>query len=292
MTPPAKRLLHRLQVVGRLGDALAQRDQLPLGFLDGGVRHRRRSPQHRLGLPLAQALDAALAFLQRRGRPLDLLDELPPHGGGERQPADGARDVDPGTTDTPHGPHLHAPAALADGVRPPLPLAELPQRAGDLLGVRDEPLRAARQVTLGQLGVRQRDGVTERALARGDLLRDDADEVRDQQAARHRLRDAQLAPLDALRDRHLALARQQRHATHLAQVRPHQILALILLVYRQRLLGSRSRRHARRRPALDVRLHLLGALDPRFPAPRAPAGGRSPLRRPDPEVRGRAPGRA
>ena len=213
------------------------------------------------GLPLAQALDAALGFLQRRRSPLDLVDELPPHGGGERQPADGARDVDPGTTDTPHGPRLHAPAALADGVRPPLTLAELPQRAGDLLGVGDEPLRAARQMALGQLGVGQRHGVAESALARGDLLRDDPDEVRDEQTARHRLRDAQLAPLDALRDRHLALTRQQRHATHLAQVRPHQILALILLVHRQRLLGSRGRRHARRRPALDVRLHLLGALD-------------------------------
>ena len=52
---PAWRAIH-LQVFGRLGDLPQQRDQIPLGLLDGGSRHRHRGPRRRRGLPLAQPL--------------------------------------------------------------------------------------------------------------------------------------------------------------------------------------------------------------------------------------------
>ena len=50
---------------------------------------------------------------------------------------------------------------------------------------------------------------------------------------RNRLEHAVLATLDALGDLHLALARQQRHSSHLAQIHAHRVVRLLQRSRRQ-----------------------------------------------------------
>jgi hypothetical protein len=66
--------------------------------------------------------------------------------------------------------------------------------------------------------------------------------ARDERRARDRLDDRQLAALDPPGNLHLALARQERHRPHLAQVHPDRIVGLV----------ERARR--------QIELELLGAL--------------------------------
>ena len=85
----------------------------------------------------------------------------------------------------------------------------------------------------------------------------------DHRRARDRLDDRELAPLDALGDRHLALAGEQRHRAHLAQVHADRVVGLVERARRQvelELLAPSAVRSKRLLvPELLVRVEHLDA---------------------------------
>ena len=194
----------------------------------------------------------------RRGRyggGVHEVDQIAPEVGRERDIANRARDRDPSAKNAPQGTGRGTTAPLADALRPRQRVREILEPAADGIRAGEELSRALGLLALRQLRVRQRHRVAQRPRARTHRFRETLDVMRHGDAARERLHDAQLAALDALRDRHLTLARQQGHAAHLPQVRPHQVLALILLVHRKvHLAGTRHL------APLGVG-HLLGAVD-------------------------------
>ena len=63
------------------------------------------------------------------------------------------------------------------------------------------------------------------------------DALGDGRRAGDRLDDRELAALDALGDRHFALAREQRHGAHLAQVHADRVVGLVERARREVELG-------------------------------------------------------
>ena len=104
-------------------------------------------------------------------------------------------------------------------------------------------LPAARvELLVGDLLFVEHDEFADRALAAAELRAEVDDLLRHARRPRDRLDDGQLALLDALGNRHFALAREQRHRAHLAQVHADRVVRLV----------ERTRR--------QVEVHLLAAL--------------------------------
>ena len=98
---------------------------------------------------------------------------------------------------------------------------------------------------VGRLGVERLVGVVPDDQLAQDLLVLLGELVQAQQLAQHervlaqRLVDHPLALLDALGDLDLALAVEQRHRAHLAQVHAHRVVGLLVLVEREDLAAPR-----------------------------------------------------
>ena len=102
-------------------------------------------------------------------------------------------------------------------------------------------LRALVDALVGDLLVVEDHELADGALAGVQLVAELDDLLGDERRARDRLDDGELAALDAARDLDFALAREQRHGAHLAQVHADRIVGLV----------ERARR--------EVELELLGA---------------------------------
>ena len=100
---------------------------------------------------------------------------------------------------------------------------------------------ARRDLLVGDLLLVEDHQLAHGPLAALELLAHLDDFLRDLRRARDRLDDGQLALLDALGDRHLALAREQRHGAHLAQVHADRVVRLVERAGRQVEIASRRR---------------------------------------------------
>ena len=193
-------------------------------------------------------LDLALHRLDALDGVLHLVDQPALDRLGELDAPDGLRELDarahrgpPGAAVLPLVPGrgalgrlgelllelLGAAARLADGVdlllHLPAPLFD--PLVGDLLVVEDDEL-------------------ADRALARVQLVAELDDALGDERRARDRLDDGQLAALDAPGDLDFALAREERHGAHLAQVHADRIVRLVERAGREielQLLGAFAR---------------------------------------------------
>src|SRR5690606_20344437 len=170
-----------------------------------------------LALPRLDVLDGALHAVDQP--PLDRLGEL--------DPADQARQLDPAAQQLP--PRLAVLLLLALRNRAELGF-ELPDRLElqpDLLNLLEQLALPRRDLLVGDLLVVEHHELADRPLAALELLAHLDDLVGHLRRARDRLDDRELALLDALGDGHLALAREQRHRAHLAQVHPHRVVRLV-----------------------------------------------------------------
>ena len=166
-------------------------------------------------------------------------------------------------------------------------LAQLAVELRDLLEVPEDRLDAVRRARVDLVGLLER-GRGELQEAAGDVLvllgrlDDLQDLVEDDAVRREGAVDLRLAVLDAAGDRDLALAVEELHGAHLAQVHPDRVVRL-LDGRRVGRRSSRSRRPARpssspspgrRRPRCRSRrtgCRSRPALPARSPAPRASA---------------------
>ena len=102
-------------------------------------------------------------------------------------------------------------------------------------------LLAVVDLLVGQLFVDEGDELADAALVVLELIAHLHDRPGDRRRARDRLDHRELAALDALGDLHLALAREQGHRAHLAQVHPDGVVRLV------------------ERPRREIELDFLGA---------------------------------
>ena len=96
-----------------------------------------------------------------------------------------------------------------------------------LLDLREHFLGALLDHLVGDFLVAEDDQLADGALAGAQLVAGDEDALGDGRRARDRLDHRQLAALDALGDGHLALAGEQRHRAHLAQVHADGVVGLV-----------------------------------------------------------------
>ncbi len=186
---------------------------------------------------LVDALDLALDRLHLFDRRLHLVDQPALDRLGELDLADPLRQLDQ---------RAHrGPARL-----PVLPLLArrralrrirelLEQLLGHFAGLADgldlplDLLRPLLDALVGDFLVVEDDELANRPIAAAQLIAEQDHLLRDQRRAGNRLDDGELAPLDAPRDLDLALAREQRHGAHLAQVHPDRIVGLVQRARRQ-----------------------------------------------------------
>ena len=100
-------------------------------------------------------------------------------------------------------------------------------RLGDRVDLLQHLAGALFDALVGDLFVVEDHQLADGALAGAQLLAHVDDRARDGRRARDRLDDGQLAALDALGDLDLALAREQRHGAHLAQVHADGVVGLV-----------------------------------------------------------------
>ena len=106
-------------------------------------------------------------------------------------------------------------------------LGEDGARLAHLLDLLEHFLGALLDHFVGDLLVAEDHQLADGALAGAQLIAGDEDALGDGGRARDRLDHRELAALDALGDRHLALAGEQRHRAHLAQVHADGIVGLV-----------------------------------------------------------------
>src|SRR3984893_5331722 len=175
---------------------------------------------------------------------LDLLDEPPLDQLGERDLADEAGQLYLGAHGLPPGAPVLALLLLGNGLELLSVFLADDARLAHGVDLLQHVARPFLDPVIGHLIILERDELADRALAHGELLPHADDVLGHRRRAGDRLDDAQLGTLDAARDLHFALAREERHGANLAQVHPDRIVGLV----------ERARR--------QVELQLLGALDP------------------------------
>ena len=142
--------------------------------------------------------------------------------------ADQLRQPDAGAHRLPAGAAVRADRALrhlGDLGFALLPVARAPWRTASICF--EHLAGALFDALVGDLLVVEDHQLADGALAGAQLLAHVDDGARDGRRARDRLDDGQLAALDALGDLDLALAREQRHGAHLAQVHADGVVGLV-----------------------------------------------------------------
>ena len=158
---------------------------------------------------------------------LDLVDELALDDLGELDLANQLRGLDL------RAHHLPARAAVLplvlarDELELLVELLDDEPRLADGLDLAEELLRPLFDAVVGDLLVVEDDQLADRAVAGAERIAHADDRLGDGRHARDRLDDRQLALLDALGDGDFALAREQRHGAHLAQVHADGIVRLV-----------------------------------------------------------------
>ena len=139
----------------------------------------------------------------------------------------------------------------------PRPLSlQLGIRGADRVDVAEELLATLADPVGGSRLVVQHDQLAERPVAPAQFLSEPVDVRGDGWRPGDHLEHQQLAPLDPLRDRHLALAGEERNGSHLPQVHPDRIACLLHHAGRQveRTVGPAVGRAVRLGP---LRLYIL-----------------------------------
>ena len=158
---------------------------------------------------------------------LDAVDESPPHVLRELDSPDAPRQPDPRPERPPAKlaiPPLVALRGLVEGL---LRFARLPLGLGHGVHLLQQITRAAGDAIVGEVVLLQDHQIANAVIAGLQLLPELHDELRDGGRARHGPDDRPLAVLDALGDRHLALASQERHRAHLSQVHADGVVRLV-----------------------------------------------------------------
>ncbi len=178
-------------------------------------------------------------------RVLHLVDQAPLDRLGELDLADPLRQLDPRAH---RGPARLAVLPLVAGRRALRRLGELlVQLLGHFARLADgvdlllHLLRPLDDALVGDLLVVEDHQLADGPVAGVQLVAELDDLLGDERRARDRLDDGELAALDAPRDLDFALAREQRHRAHLAQVHADRIVGLV----------ERARR--------EIELELFGA---------------------------------
>ena len=122
-------------------------------------------------------------------------------------------------------------------------------RLADGFDLLEELLRPLLDAVVGDLFVVEDDQLADRAVAGAQRVAHADDGLGDRRHARDRLDDRELALLDALGDGDLALAGEQRHRAHLAQVHADGIVGLVERAGREVELGTLRRPRAPSRRA-------------------------------------------
>ena len=169
---------------------------------------------------------------------LDLVDQAALHRLGELDAADRARHVDAGAQ------RLHARAAvlllvlLQDDVQLLGELDVVAARLADFLDLPEDVDLAILDHLVGDLLVAEDHELADGALAGAQLIADHEDALGNGRRAGDRLDDRELAALDALGDGDLALAGEQRHRAHLAEVHADGVVGLVERARREIELGA------------------------------------------------------
>src|SRR6185503_3381191 len=157
----------------------------------------------------------------------DLFDEAPLDRLGELDLADPARHFDPRPERAePHTTEL--PLVLLCRRRDFFQrLAVVDASLPDVLDLSEHFRRALLNHLVGDFLVAEDNQLADRPIAGAQLVAHDEDALGDGRRARDRLDHRQLAPLDALGDGHLALAREQGYGAHLTEIHADRIVGLI-----------------------------------------------------------------
>ena len=178
-------------------------------------------------------LDLTLGALDGFDLVLDLLDHPALHQLGELDLADAPAQLDAGAQ------HLPARAAvlllvlLRDRIELLLGLLHQRARLADGLDLAEHLALAILDLVVGELLVREGHQFADRALLVLQIVAELDHLLGDHRRSGDRLDDRELALLDALGDRHLALAGEQRHRAHLAQVHADRVVGLVECARRQ-----------------------------------------------------------
>src|SRR5216684_3864208 len=239
-----------LQFGGRLLERVGHRLELELLILDLALQvflvvlAQLRFPVLRVEHAVDR-FDLALDRFDAFNRVLHLVDEAPLHRLGELDVADALRHIDEGAH---RGTTRAAVLALVPRRRALgrvgelqiellVDVARLAHRFDLLLHL----LGAILDALVGDFLVVEDDELADRAITAAQLVAEQDHFLGDERRAGNRLDDGELAALDAPRDLDLALARQERHRAHLAQIHADRVVRLV----------ERARR--------EIELHLLGA---------------------------------
>src|ERR1700688_1453425 len=125
---------------------------------------------------------------------------------------------------------LRAEVGALLGLRHALKLRRFSQtfvvKLGDLVENLEGLLGFVFDLLFGQLFVVELDDFLDRASALAEVVSDRQQFLQNDRGARDRFEDEQLPALDALGDGHFALARQERHGAHFAQVHANRVVRL------------------------------------------------------------------
>src|ERR1043166_6146630 len=210
----------------------------------------RLLPALRVENPLV-AVDLALDGFHRLDGVFHLVDETPFDGFRELDHANGVRHLDERALGLPPAAAVLAfltrVLALRRFLKLLIELLVIGARLADGIDLLLDLLAALRNALVGDLLVVEDTRLADRPFAGVQLVAEVDDFLRDERRVRNGLDHRQLAALDAPRDLDFALAREQRHRPHLAQVHADRVVGLV--------------KRARREIELDFLRAFTGPID-------------------------------